>query len=110
MDTYQAAVKIFRFDPQIDKEPRYDSFHVPVNEASTVLDVLQYIYERFDQTLAFRYGCKKGKCGSCPVALNGRPVFSCREPAMADMTIVPHPKFEVIKDLVVDFDRVIGTV
>jgi succinate dehydrogenase/fumarate reductase-like Fe-S protein len=36
------------------------------------------------------------------------PVFSCHEPATEKMVIKPHPKFTVIRDLVVDFEKPIG--
>ena len=37
--------------------------------------------------------------------VNGTPVFACRKSAEKVMIIEPHPKFEILKDLVVDFDR-----
>jgi len=36
------------------------------------------------------------------VMVNGSPALSCQLMAEAGMTIEPHPKFEIIKDLVVD--------
>ncbi|MCX8126580.1 MAG: 2Fe-2S iron-sulfur cluster-binding protein [Dehalococcoidia bacterium] len=100
----QAQVKVFKFDPVLEKRPRYVRYLVPYNDGATVLDVLKYIQEHLDAGLAFRYGCEKGKCGSCPVEVNGRPVFSCHEPASDRMVIRPHRKFRVIRDLVVDFE------
>jgi succinate dehydrogenase/fumarate reductase iron-sulfur protein len=100
-----AHVRVFRCDPRADNAVRFDAWDVPYEEGQTVLDVLVYIFEHFDPTLAFRWGCKKGHCGSCPLQVNGKPVFSCREQATAEMVVEPHPKFEVIKDLVADFDK-----
>jgi NAD-dependent dihydropyrimidine dehydrogenase PreA subunit len=100
-------VKVFRFDPQVDKEPRYETYLTPF-EGYTVLDVLKYIYENYDSTLAFRFGCSGAgyeRCGACSVLVNGQPVFSCKKLAEEEMTIEPHPKFEVIRDLALDFDR-----
>ena len=37
--------------------------------------------------------------------VNGTPAFSCKKMAEAGMVIEPHPKFAVIKDLVIDFDK-----
>lgn len=102
-----ARVKIFRFDPKVDKEPRYETYQTPYKEY-TVLDVLRYILENQDPTLSFRFGCAGGgyqRCGSCPVLVNGRPALSCKKHAEEEMTIEPHPKFEVVKDLAIDFDR-----
>jgi succinate dehydrogenase/fumarate reductase-like Fe-S protein len=103
-----AQVKVFRFDPKVDKEPRYETYQT-LYEGYTVLDVLLYIYENLDPTLSFRYGCAGGsyeQCGACPVLVNGKPALSCKRLAEEEMTIEPHPKFEVIKDLVIDPQRV----
>lgn len=99
-----ATVKLFRFDPETEGEPRYVKFKVPY-KGYTVKDVLRYIYENLDSTFAFRWACGKGLCRCCGVSVNGRPVLSCMELASADMKIDPHPKFQVLKDLVVDFDQ-----
>lgn len=104
MTERQALVRVLKFDPGVDRRPRYTSHRVPYNEGATVLDILKYIQEHLDPGLAFRYGCEKGKCGACPVEVNGRPVFSCHEPASDRMIIRPHRKFKVIRDLVVDFE------
>jgi succinate dehydrogenase/fumarate reductase iron-sulfur protein len=100
-----AQVRVCRFDPKVDIAQHFNVWEVPYEEGQTVLDILVYIYEHLDPTLAFRWGCKKGHCGSCPLQVNGKPVFSCREQATAEMVVEPHPKFEVIKDLVVDFEK-----
>lgn len=100
-------VKVFRFDPKVDKEPRYETYLTPF-EGHTVLDIIKYIYENCDSTLAFRFGCAGAgyeRCGACPVLVNGRPVLSCKQLAEKEMTIEPHPKFEVIRDLAIDFDQ-----
>ncbi len=101
-----ASVKIFRFDPAEDKEPRYDIYHTPYR-GYTVLDVLRYILENFDPNLSFRFGCAGGgyqRCGCCPVLVNGMPALSCKKVAEKEMIIEPHPKFEIIKDLAIDLN------
>lgn len=103
-----ASVKIFKFDPDVDKEPRYETFHVPY-EGKTVLNVLEAIYQDLDQGLAFRYGCEgkhDSRCGACAIEVNGLPALACRKISEKEMVLEPHPKFEVVKDLVVDFKRV----
>lgn len=101
-DDELAMVKLFKFDPQVDTEPRYDEYHVPYR-GRTVLVVLRYIYENLDSTFAFRWACTSSHCGSCAVSVNGKPVLACMKSAEKDMRIEPHPKFRVIKDLLVDF-------
>ena len=43
-----ASVKVFKFDPAIDKEPRYETFNIPY-ERRTVLNILETVYRDFDQ-------------------------------------------------------------
>jgi succinate dehydrogenase/fumarate reductase iron-sulfur protein len=97
-------VKLYRFDPVVDTEPKYSEYKVPYR-GYTVANVLSYIYENLDSTFAFRWACTKGFCRCCVVSVNGRPVLSCMEPASQNMIIEPHPKFQVLKDLVVDFSK-----
>lgn len=103
-----ARVKVFRFDPTVDKEPRYDIFEGIPYEGRSVLEVIQTVYEEYDPSLAFRQGCLNGTCVSCAVMVNGRAMLACQKVAEPEMVIEPHPKFKVIKDLVVDFDEMRG--
>jgi succinate dehydrogenase/fumarate reductase-like Fe-S protein len=100
----QATVRLFRFDPEVDTEPRYDVFKVPY-QGRSVLNVLLYIYQNLDSTFAFRWGCEKHYCRCCVVSVNKQPVLACMAPAEKNMRIDPHPKFKVIKDLLVDLSR-----
>jgi len=102
-----ASVKILKFDPAVDKEARFETFKVPY-EGRTALHVLESVYRDFDRNLAFRLGCEgKGdcRCGACAVEVNGLPVLACRRIAEREMVIKPIAKFEVIKDLVINFDK-----
>ena len=38
----------------------------------TVLDALVDAQRRLDPTLAFRYACRVGMCGSCAMVIDGR--------------------------------------
>lgn len=104
VDEELAIVRLFRFDPETDTEPRYDEFKVPY-QGRTVLDVLRYIYENLDSTFAFRWACTKGLCRACVVSVNKRPALACMKSAEKNMTVGPHPKFRVIKDLLIDLDK-----
>ncbi len=102
------SVKIFKFDPGIDKEPSYETFEVPY-EGRTVLNVLEAVYRDFDQALAFRFGCEgkhDSRCGACAMLVNGEPALACRKISEKEMVIEPHPKFEIIKDLAIDFNNI----
>ncbi len=99
------VVRIFRFDPAVDKKPRYDSYQgIPYKDRS-VLEVIEAIYQEHDPSLAFRHLCTNGSCSGCSLVVNGKPVLACQESAQKEMTIEPHPKFEIIRDLAVDFNR-----
>jgi succinate dehydrogenase / fumarate reductase iron-sulfur subunit len=77
-----------------------------VREGMTVLDGLHYIKENLDATLAWRYSCRMGVCGSCGMLLNGRPTLACNTQilhiATADLTVGPLPNFDIVRDLVPD--------
>ena len=105
-DDNMVSMKVFRFDPEVGKEPRFETYLVP--HEGSVLDALRYIYENYDSSMAYRFGCSGAghqRCGACPVLVNGRPALSCKKLIEKEMTIEAHPKFEVIRDLVLDFDR-----
>lgn len=99
-----ATVKLFRFDPEVDAESSYSEFKAPY-KGHTVLDVLLYIYQNLDSTFAFRWACTKGFCRSCVVSVNGKPALACMASAQKEMRIEPHPKFKLIRDLLVDLDQ-----
>ena len=94
-------VRVQRFDPKKDKVPRVESYTVSVNDGARVLHVLHAIHDTIDPTLAYRYCCGSGQCGSCAVRVNGEPVLACMEEAQDGITIAPL-NLPVRQDLVVD--------
>jgi succinate dehydrogenase/fumarate reductase iron-sulfur protein len=99
-----AKVKIFRFDPFKDKEPRYEVYEVPPEGWCDlkIIDTIRYIYEKFAPGLSFREPCRQRLCGGCAIMVNKRPVLACDALAEKEMTIEPVPKYKVLKDLIVD--------
>lgn len=86
---------------------RFETYAVPRRESQTVLDVVTWIQRRIDPTLAYRYACRVGMCGSCAMTVNGVPRWTCRthvtKVAEDDtVTIAPLRNMPVIKDLAVD--------
>ena len=76
----------------------------------TVLDVIAYIHKHLDPTLAFRYECRQGICGTCGVMFNGKPVLSCStqvDSGLKKQKIDPLAHFPVEKDLIVDLGPVL---
>lgn len=99
--------KIFRFDPSRDAVPRYEIYEVPRKEEGMLVgDVLMYIYENIDPSLAFRWECRARQCGACGVMINGRPGLICKERAPDVMLLEPLCVRPVIRDLVIDIGRV----
>jgi fumarate reductase iron-sulfur subunit len=88
-------------------EGRLQTFEVPQQESQTVLDVVTYIQRRLDPTLAYRFACRVGMCGSCAMTVNGRARWTCRthvsKVAKAGMLeLRPLANLPVIKDLAAD--------
>jgi fumarate reductase (CoM/CoB) subunit B len=105
MSKEMLTVRIFRYDPSKDVEPTYETYQIPRWHKMTVLEALQYIYERFTP-IGFRYSCRfmtVGLCQLCKVLVNGKVVLACREEVKDEMTIEPIPNLPLIRDLVVDF-------
>jgi succinate dehydrogenase / fumarate reductase iron-sulfur subunit len=97
--------KIFRFDPERDASPRFDSFNVPLRPAMTVLDALYYIQQWLDGSIAFRSSCRAGVCGSCAMHINGVYRLACQTQVAICGSVIkirPLAHLEVLKDLVVD--------
>ncbi len=102
----QYTFKIFRFDPEADAAPRYDTFVKSYPRGRTVLEALLHIQETEDDSIAFRFSCRSAVCGSCGMLVNGAPVLACRTQLtslIGDQVLVePLPNMEIIKDLVVN--------
>lgn len=100
--------EIFRFDPSVDKEPRRQTYIVPYTHRMSVFTLLREIYEKQDQSLAFRnQQCGRGICGTCQyrIGLNGKIVKGCTIPLNPGDHVVidPYNEKKVVRDLVVDF-------
>ena len=85
----------------------FQSFEVPRYESQTVLDVVTHIQRALDPTLAYRYACRVGMCGSCAMTVNGVARWTCRthvDKVAKDgaLEIAPLRNLPVIRDLVTD--------
>ena len=86
---------------------RFEEFEVPRRASQTVLDVVTYIQRNLDPTLAYRFACRVGMCGSCAMTVNGTPRWTCRthidKVAKAGrVEIGPLANMPVVRDLVAD--------
>ena len=92
---------------RVKRGAAYERFEVPRHPSQTVLDVVTYIQRVLDPSLAYRYACRVGMCGSCAMMVNDVPRWTCRthvdRVAKNDsLTIGPLRNLPVIRDLVVD--------
>ncbi len=106
MEEEKVVAKIFRYNPKVDEVPYFESYEVPKQPGMRVLDVLNYIYENYDSSIGYRWGCRNAQCGSCGVLVNGKPSLACEREVTNSVKIEPLPLFPVIRDLVVDFDKI----
>ena len=112
MSNEPVVLKIFRYDPSMDRVPTYQSYQVPWKEGFLLLSALKYVRENFDETLAFRdYCCGCGWCNSCLMTINGKGLRTCLKPLKPgeNLKVEPIRGFTVIKDLVVDFGVTLTT-
>ncbi|HTY78621.1 MAG TPA: succinate dehydrogenase/fumarate reductase iron-sulfur subunit [Candidatus Bathyarchaeia archaeon] len=98
------VLKVFRWGP--GTRERLQKYWVRARQGMTVLDALVEVQRNSDPTLAFRYACRVGMCGSCGMVINGRERWACRTllsglPRGA-VTVRPLYNFPLIRDLVVD--------
>ena len=61
----------------------FHEYEVPRQESQTVLDVVTYVQRRLDPSLAYRFACRVGVCGSCAmksysIAPSWRAIFGMK--------------------------------
>ncbi|MCH7773364.1 MAG: succinate dehydrogenase/fumarate reductase iron-sulfur subunit [Bacteroidetes bacterium] len=101
-------IKIFRYRPEIEKEPTFQSYEVPFREDWVVLDAINYIKDEIDGTLSYRWSCRMGVCGSCGMMINDVPKLSCavflKEYYPKKICLEPLTGFPVERDLIFEMD------
>ena len=117
--------KIKRFD---GVRSWFDAFEVKVKPHMSVLDGLFQIQDEQDSSLAFRYSCRGGVCGSSAMLINRKHRLACRTQVSeiageqvispfplgpfavprikaGDYVLIePLPNLPVIRDLIVDLE------
>ncbi len=114
----KAKLKVRRYDPESDKGPYYQDFHIEVEPHESVLDALIRIREYEDGSLALRCSCRSAICGSCTMRVNGHAGLACFTKISdviskdAEIRVEPAGNAPIIKDLVIDakpfWDRIVG--
>jgi succinate dehydrogenase / fumarate reductase iron-sulfur subunit len=82
-------------------------YEVETYPGMVVLDAIHDIQAKQEPSLAVRWNCKAGRCGSCSAEINGRPKLMCMTrmtayPEGETITVTPMKSFPIIKDLVTD--------
>jgi fumarate reductase iron-sulfur subunit len=101
------TLEVRRYRPESGAAPIWERYEVPARREWTVLDALVHVKDRLDGSLAFRWACRMGVCGSCGMTVDGEPTLTCAarlgEPRRGrTLRIEALRGFPVIRDLVVD--------
>jgi fumarate reductase iron-sulfur subunit len=100
------ALTVARYRPEQESEPTFQTYEVPFRKDWVVLDALNYIKDRLDGSLSFRWSCRMGVCGSCGMKVNGSPKLTCAsflsEALPGPIRVEPLDYFPIVRDLVVD--------
>jgi len=103
----QVTIKVFRYNPEKDKKPHYDTYKMEADPTDRVLDLLEKIKGYEDGTLSFRRSCAHGVCGSDAMRINGSNKLACKALVQdfgSKITVEPILGLRVIKDLIVDME------
>ena len=102
----QIRLRVARYRPEQESESSFDEYDVPCPKDWVVLDGLNHVKDRIDGTLAYRWSCRMGICGSCGMLVNGEPKLTCAtflaDYAPGPVQVEPLRNFPVIRDLIVD--------
>jgi fumarate reductase iron-sulfur subunit len=106
MNEPMVTLKVARFRPEQDNTPSTQVYAIPYRRDWVVLDALNYIKDKIDGTLAFRWSCRMGVCGSCGMMVNGTPKLTCaaflRDYYPHEIRVEPLTNFPIVRDLVID--------
>ncbi len=97
-------VKVLRYAPESGKEACFVKYDVPALPDWTVMDVLDYISEHLDSTLAYyrHSACDHGICGRCAVKVNGKTVLACTTEVGEYAELVLEPRAgQIVRDIAV---------
>ncbi|HVB49607.1 MAG TPA: 2Fe-2S iron-sulfur cluster-binding protein [Burkholderiales bacterium] len=88
----------------------FQPFDVPRQASQTVLDVVTHIQRALEPSLAYRFACRVGMCGSCAMTVNGVARWTCRTHVNkvapdGRLEIGPLRNLPVIRDLVADMSE-----
>ncbi|MCI0626626.1 MAG: succinate dehydrogenase/fumarate reductase iron-sulfur subunit [Acidobacteria bacterium] len=99
------TLEVTRYRPEQETEPTFQRFEAPFRKDWVVLDALNYIKDKLDTSLSYRWSCRMGVCGSCGMMVNDEPKLTCAT-FLSDYTpgpvrVEPLRNFPVVRDLVI---------
>lgn len=100
------TLEVARYSPERDTKPAFERFEVPLRPEWVILDALNYIKDKVDGSLTFRWSCRMGVCGSCGMMVNGEPKLTCatflHQYEGKAVRVEPLRYFPVVRDLVTE--------
>jgi succinate dehydrogenase / fumarate reductase, iron-sulfur subunit len=105
-------ISVYRYNPDVDKRPRMQTYEVEPSLGMMLRDALLEIKKQ-DESFAFRHSCGEGVCGSDGMNVNGKNRLACitsikdllEETRGKTIEVRPFPGRPVIRDLVVDMTQ-----
>ncbi len=103
----KAKLQIYRGD---QSGGEFQTYEVETYPGMVVLDAVHDIQAKQEPSLAVRWNCKAGRCGSCGAEVNGKPKLLCMTrmsayPGDEPITVTPMKSFPILKDLVTDVSQ-----
>jgi fumarate reductase iron-sulfur subunit len=99
-------LEVTRYSPEKDSAPYFQKYEVPLRKDWVVLDALNYVKDKQDGSLTFRWSCRMGVCGSCGMLVNDEPKLTCAtflsKYAPGPVRVEPLRYFPIVRDLVVE--------
>lgn len=104
----QISLKVFRYNPEQDAKPHFETYQVEAEPNDRVLDLLEYVKGYIDGSLTFRRSCAHGVCGSDAMRINGQNRLACKvlvkDLNAQEITVEPLLGLRVLKDMFVDLE------
>jgi len=104
--TDKITLEVARYDPERHSEPTFAKYEVPFRKDWVILDALNYIKDRLDGSLSYRWSCRMGICGSCGMMVDGEPKLTCAtflsSYAPGPVRVEPLCNFPIVRDLVIE--------
>jgi succinate dehydrogenase / fumarate reductase iron-sulfur subunit len=100
-------LRLLRFNPETDDKPHFERYEVEAEPMERLLDCLHKVKWEQDSSLALRFSCAHGVCGSDAMTVNGVNMLACKvlvKDLDLPVTVEPMRGLPVIKDFIVDME------